>query len=104
MPREVERRVAAFPRLFCRTAIGATRFQHGLLLLTMDLPSCLPSRSGTSVMDRLPGTYLLTLAVFASFANAAPAAGPARKVDFSREVRPIFSGRCFQCHGPDDKA
>jgi Protein of unknown function (DUF1549)/Planctomycete cytochrome C len=25
-------------------------------------------------------------------------------VDFSREVRPILSKYCFQCHGPDDQA
>ena len=25
-------------------------------------------------------------------------------VDFNREVRPILAGRCFLCHGPDDKA
>src|SRR5262245_12543404 len=28
---------------------------------------------------------------------------PVRKVDFAREVRPILA-RCFQCHGPDEKA
>src|SRR5262245_4976491 len=31
------------------------------------------------------------------------AAAPARRVDFTRDVRPIL-GRCFQCHGPDEKA
>lgn len=24
-------------------------------------------------------------------------------VDFTRDVRPILAGKCFQCHGPDDK-
>ena len=30
------------------------------------------------------------------------AAAPA-KIDFAREIRPILSNNCFQCHGPDDK-
>src|SRR5437660_345278 len=29
---------------------------------------------------------------------------PAPKaVDFNRDVRPILAGKCFSCHGPDDK-
>src|SRR5438874_711493 len=37
-------------------------------------------------------------------------AAPARKallagsVDFSRDILPIFSENCIQCHGPDEKA
>jgi len=44
-------------------------------------------------------------ALFVAFIPAAPAADApkARKVDFTREVRPILT-RCFQCHGPDEKA
>ena len=32
-----------------------------------------------------------------------PLASAAPKIDFDREVRPIFSDKCFACHGPDEK-
>src|SRR3954471_20742587 len=48
---------------------------------------------------------LFCAALLFAVAPAVPAAEApkGRKVDFTREVRPILT-RCFQCHGPDDKA
>src|SRR5690242_15094699 len=34
---------------------------------------------------------------------AAMGAAMGAPVDFDREIRPIFSDRCFACHGPDEK-
>jgi hypothetical protein len=42
------------------------------------------------------------LALVVALVAAGPAA--AQEPNFNREVRPILAGKCFKCHGPDEKA
>jgi hypothetical protein len=46
----------------------------------------------------LPGWCALSAVAFASLLRAAEEG----HVDFSKDVRPILSNRCFKCHGPDE--
>ncbi len=46
----------------------------------------------------------LVPSVLALLAVAACSAGAAeKKVSFSRHIKPILAGKCFACHGPDEK-
>src|SRR5258708_24770547 len=47
-------------------------------------------------MRHAPSSLLWLLALPLS-AAAAP------RIDFDREIRPLFSDKCFACHGPDEK-
>jgi hypothetical protein len=43
----------------------------------------------------------VALLVACGLSSARAGTGP---IDFNRDIRPIFSENCFQCHGPDEKA
>ena len=46
-------------------------------------------------MPHLPRVFLVSL----SIASVAPA-----EIDYARDVRPILSDKCYNCHGPDANA
>ncbi len=50
------------------------------------------------VMDRRPVVPLVLVATCSLLGVAGGAAAP---IDFQRQVRPVLSNACFQCHGPD---
>src|SRR5579871_3906989 len=55
----------------------------------------------------LPATFLLALLGATSTCWLMPspvqAAKPEAHLDYNRDIRPLLSNNCFQCHGPDSK-
>jgi hypothetical protein len=53
-------------------------------------------------MNSSRSAFFLSAFSAGALSGTSVAAAPA-KIDFAREIRPILSNNCFQCHGPDDK-
>ena len=64
------------------------------------LPTTTCTRAGLSCLIDFRALIAFGALLFGSAANAGE---PARPIDFNREIRPILSNHCFQCHGPDAK-
>src|SRR5438128_2297130 len=62
-----------------------------------------PGRAGRGT-GFVIGLVLVVGTCAAGRAKAAVRPADKGSVDFSRDILPIFSDNCFQCHGPDEKA
>src|SRR5438128_5636971 len=56
----------------------------------------------TATVKRL--SWLLAITLPALLFQARSAAAGGQPVQFSRDILPLLSQNCFQCHGPDEKA
>src|SRR5438445_1361569 len=108
-----KRRVTLTAPLGCGREAGLNGAQPGPLsggAGEAPLAVCLPTmrvQSGKNLRDlvfarirRWPWLVLVMLLGLASGRGAVPSS----QVDFSRDVLPILSDNCYQCHGPDEKA
>jgi len=72
-----------------------------LSMKSLSMKTCRCKSTGTSTLSF--GVLIAASLTTLLFAARASAATPGNSIDFVRDVQPILSQHCYECHGPDEQ-